>query len=264
MHDGLVISSKSNDLIKSAKRLQQKKFRDKLGLFSLEGVRIVEEALMTSFVEYMLFTRSLLNDSRGNDLLLKAKKRGIKTLECTDSVFKELSDTVNSQGVLAIVKKPLWVDIPKGLLLIADEIQDPGNMGTMFRTAVGAGVDGLIIGPGSVDPYNPKVVRSSMGAIFHLPHWFLDHDEIFKLIQERSINLVVTDLVGSEDYSSVSYPSNMALVIGNEGRGVSAVFLEKSDLKVKIPLVGSVESLNASVATGILLYEILRQRRCNN
>ncbi len=103
-----------------------------------------------------------------------------------------------------------------------------------------------------------------MGAILHLPHWSLNHDEIFGLLEKESFKIVVADLVDAVEYSTISYPSNLAVVIGNEARGVSPIFLEKSDLKVYIPLLGPVESLNASVAAGILLYEILRQRRCNN
>ncbi|HHU62403.1 MAG TPA: RNA methyltransferase [Natronincola sp.] len=259
-----VIESKTNELIKSTKRLQQKKFRDQLGLFFLEGIRIVEESLETPLVQRIFFTKVLHDDPRGKALLLKAKRQGIEIFECGEPVFRVLADTVNSQGVIAVVKKPTWSTIPRGVLLIADEIQDPGNMGTMLRTATGAGADGLIIAPGSVDPYNPKVVRSSMGAILHLPHWSLNHDEIFGLLEKESFKIVVADLVDAVEYSTISYPSNLAVVIGNEARGVSPIFLEKSDLKVYIPLLGPVESLNASVAAGILLYEILRQRRCNN
>lgn len=259
----MVITSKNNDLIKDSKRLQQKKFRDQTGLFYVEGVRIVEEALATPLVERLFFAESLRNTSRGEKLLALACEQAIPAFECTESVLAELSDTVNSQGVVAIVKKPPWDLKPQGLVLIADEIQDPGNMGTLLRTAVGAGVRSLLVVEGSVDLYNPKVLRSSMGAIFHLPHCFLKRSQVLEFLAAGQSTLVIADLVDANDYWAVEYPQNMALVIGNEARGIHEDFRQKASLRVKIPLIGCVESLNASVAAGVLLYEILRQH-CNN
>ncbi|HHY15290.1 MAG TPA: RNA methyltransferase, partial [Firmicutes bacterium] len=151
-----------------------------------------------------------------------------------------------------------------GTLLVADEIQDPGNMGTLIRTAVASGVRGLLAVEGSVDLYNPKVVRSTAGAIFHLPHWVFPRTRVLELLDSSESSVVVADLERAVDYWAVSYPQNVAVVIGNEARGVHELFRNRADLRVKIPLVGAVESLNASVASAVLLYEILRQRRCNN
>ncbi len=253
------ITSRQNEQIKWAKRLQNKKYRDQERLFCLEGVRIVEEALAIGLVQSLFFTERLLTTPRGQELLNQAQKLDISLWECTEQVLSELTDTVSSQGVVAIVGKPIWPLHPQGLLLVADEIQDPGNMGTLLRTAVGAGVQGLLVVDGCVDLYNPKVLRSSMGAILHLPHWFLSRDAILQLVASKRIALVVADLVDAEDYWAVSYPLNLAVVIGNEARGVHPSFRKHADLRVRIPLAGPVESLNASVAAGVLLYEILRQ-----
>lgn len=259
-----MITSRQNERIREVKRLQQRKFRDELGLFYVEGVRLVEEGLATPLVEQLLFSDRLLSAPRGVDLVERARELNISVLECTDGVLDELTDTVNSQGVVAVLRKPTWEKVPQGLLVVADEIQDPGNMGTLVRTAVGAGVEGILIVQGSVDLYNPKVLRSSMGAIFHLPHWFLTRTQVLAILQQNGSALVVADLVEAKDYSTVAYPQNVAVVIGNEARGVDPQFRENASVRVQIPLMGPVESLNASVAAGVLLYEILRQHRCNN
>ncbi len=255
------ITSKQNDRIRQAKQLQQRKYRDQRGLFYLEGVRIVEEALATPLVEAVFFTSRLTNTPRGQELVEKVRGQGVSAFQCQENVLAELTDTMQSQGVVAVVRKPTWTPFCTGLMLIADEIQDPGNMGTLMRTAVGAGVRGLFVVDGSVDLYNPKVLRSSMGAIFHLPHWLKTRQEILELLRENKGTLVIADLVNSENYWNVKYSKNIALVIGNEARGVHEDFREQGPLRVQIPLVGPVESLNAPVAAGVLLYEILRQQK---
>lgn len=264
MGERTIIQSRQNARIKDIRRLQQKKYRDQASLFCLEGVRLVEEALDTHLVEGLYFTERLLSLSRGANLVSQAEKQGVLVFQCAESVLSELTDTVNSQGVIAVAKKPTWSVVSEGLILVADEIQDPGNMGALMRTAVGAGVKGLFVVEGSVDLYNPKVLRSSMGAIFHLPHWFYSRQQILDLLNQTQSTLVVADLMDAADYWTVSYPQNLAVVIGNEARGVHESFCEKAALRVQIPLMGAVESLNASVAAGVLLYEILRQRRCND
>lgn len=263
MEKDAIITSRHNERIRDAKRLQQKKYRDLMGLFCLEGVRVVEEALATPYVEHLFFTQRLTESPRGSELVAWAEAKGVLTWQCSEGVLSELTDTVKSQGVVALVRKPTWPLICAGFLLIADEIQDPGNMGTLLRTAVGAGVEGLFVVEGSVDLYNPKVLRSSMGAIFHLPHWVLKRSQVIDLLRDNNSTLVIADLVEAEEYWSVSYPQNLAIVIGNEARGIHEKFRDKANIRVQIPLVGAVESLNAPVAAGVLLYEILRQRRCN-
>ena len=264
MDQELIITSKQNERIRYAKQLQKRKYRDRRGLFYLEGVRVIEEALATPFVETLFFTSRLLDTERGAALVAHAQEQQVNALECSEDVIAELTDTVQSQGVVAVVRKPFWPEFCAGVMLIADEIQDPGNMGTLLRTAVGAGVKGLFVVEGSVDLYNPKVLRSSMGAIFHLPHWVVTRHAVLDLVEQYDSTLVIADLLDSKDYWDVRYPQNMAVVIGNEARGVHQDFRDRALIRVQIPLAGSVESLNAPVAAGVLLYEILRQHRCHN
>lgn len=258
------ITSKQNTRIRNVKRLQQKKYRDAEKSFYIEGVRLVEEALISSSVECLFFSQRLLADKRGTQLIKNAQTQNIATFACTDDVLAEITETVHSQGVVAVVKKTDYESLPQGTLVVADSLQDPGNMGTLLRTALAAGVKGLYIVEGSVDLYNPKVLRSSMGAIFHLPHLILPREEILQRLIQQQVTIVVADLVEAEDFNTVEYPENLALVIGNEAHGLHERFRKQADLRVKIPLVGPVESLNASVAAGVLLYEILRQQRCKD
>ena len=262
MTGGMKIVSRQNERIREAKKLAQKKYRDQMGLFVAEGVRLVEEALEASLVEQLFFAQRLLSSSRGQDLVQRAQARAVQVWECTDAVLSELTDTVHSQGVAAVVRKPSWPPPSCGMVVIADEIQDPGNMGALLRTAAAAGAQGLLVVKGSVDVYSPKVLRASMGAVFHLPHWMMERREVLEFLGSRETALVVADLEDAEDFWAVTYPRDLAVVIGNEGRGGHPSFRERADLVVRIPLAGQVESLNASVAAGVLLYEILRQHRC--
>lgn len=255
-----LISSKNNEQIKWLKKLRQRKFRDQENAYYVEGVRLTEEAVRSGLVTRLYFTSRLLTSERGERLLKQAQAHNVSIVECTESVFSEIADTVNTQGVLAVVKKQGWPLTLEGLLVVADEIQDPGNMGTLCRTAAAAGASGIIVTTGSVDPYNPKAVRSSMGGIFHLPVWLIDAAEAVQALQKNNVPIVAADLEQAVDYFSVTFPETMALVIGNEARGVSELMRANAQMRVKIPLLGAVESLNASVAAGILLYEIVRQR----
>lgn len=264
MGQDVMIVSKQNERIREAKRLNQKKYRDQRDMFRVEGVRLVEEALATPLVQEFFYTERLLTTGRGQELVTLAQTQGVQVFRCSESVLSELTDTVNSQGVVCTVRKPKWSVASEGLLLIADEIQDPGNMGTLLRTAVAAGVKGLIGVEGSVDIYNSKVLRASMGAVFHLPHKYMQRDQVLDFLETNNLSLVVADLEDAHNFWEVRYPQNLAVVIGNEARGVHTDFLDGANLKVKIPLVGQIESLNASVAAGVLLYEILRQHRCYN
>lgn len=261
------ITSVQNPLIKRLHQLQTKKMRDESGTYLVEGVHLVEEALRTSQqIETLLFDEEAGLDRQVAALLAGREVRVIAT---TSQVIEKLAETKSPQGIIAEVKKhsyewEMWWSSKKQhefLLLILDEIQDPGNLGTIIRTADAAGIDGLILCGGNVDLYNGKVVRSTMGSLFRVPVFSMDKASVVEQIRKAGGRLLVTSLgESSKSYDAPIYHGPIAIVIGNEGRGVSAELLNQATETVHIPLFGQAESLNAAVATGIILYEAQRQR----
>jgi TrmH family RNA methyltransferase len=201
-------------------------------------VRLVEEALEASLVNSSFSPSACSVPDRGKILCREPTARAVQVWECSEAVLDELTDTVHAQGVAAIARKPSWPAPAEGLLVIADEIQDPGNMGTLLRTAVAVGVQGLLAVKGSVDLYSPKVVRASMGAVFQLPHWMAERGDILDLLQSRGISIAVTQLEDAENFWDVAYPPSVAVVIGNEARGVHPSFRERAAFAVRIPSWG--------------------------
>lgn len=264
----VAIASKQNERIKQIRKLYTRKFRKSEGLFVAEGIRLVEELVKTLMVEQVFFAESFIVNPRGQALLKTVHKAGIPSFSCTEEVFSHVCDTKNAQGVLAVVRKPEpcldWShqgNRPQDFILIVDQVQDPGNLGTILRTAVAAGVTGIWIIGSTVDVFSPKVIRSSMGSIFHLPYVTLTTQECLTKCQELGLKLIATDVHGGvEHYNCSLLVDAMALVVGNEGNGVSPLLLEHSDQRIYIPLANDVESLNVAVATAVLLYETVRQR----
>jgi TrmH family RNA methyltransferase len=187
-------------------------------------------------------------------------------LRLKNSLFKNLSETVNSQGILAVIESinvPLSkVNLDKNpFIVVLDAIQDPGNMGTIIRTAAAAKSDAIILTHGSVELYNPKVIRSTMGSLFQVPIVHrLDDNKLIKWLQVHRINIVVADLHSEEYHYSADLRKPLALVIGNENKGPGLMWKRAARKIVKIPIPGMTESLNAAVAAGILIYEVVRQR----
>lgn len=258
------VSSKENKFIKMARQLNQKKVRDKTGLFLLEGIRSLEDIGRSNYeIEAILINSSFKEKDASEDLLSKFKT--VPILEVEDKVFKEISLTETTQGVLLIVHKKQFIlesvlDNEPKIIVIADGIQDPGNLGTILRTSAAAGTSALLVTRGCVDVYNPKVVRASMGGIFFLPVINVDNlESLITLLNIKGYKLVVADLEGKQMYYDAELKEPVALIIGNENNGPSELFKEKSDLVVKIPMLGKVESLNAGVAAGVLIYETIRQ-----
>ncbi|MGC5326333.1 TrmH family RNA methyltransferase [Brevibacillus sp. SYSU BS000544] len=263
------ITSLQNPLVKRLHQLHQKKERDASGTYLIEGIHLVEEALRTSQdVVTLLFDQEQMADKTIINLLSNVQA-DTKLIATTPQVIEKLSDTKSPQGVIAEVHKQFlqwqkWWSTTKErdfLLLVLDEIQDPGNLGTMLRTADAAGVDGVILCGGNVDLYNGKVVRSTMGSLFRIPVFTIDGATAGNEILSAGGQLLVTSLgESSKSYDSPIYHGKIAIVIGNEGRGVSREMLANATETVHIPLYGGAESLNAAVATGIMLYEAKRQR----
>ncbi|WP_257346504.1 TrmH family RNA methyltransferase [Pseudalkalibacillus decolorationis] len=244
------ITSPKNGRVKEWKKLNSKKGREKANAYLIEGPHLVEEALLHHAAISNLITdesfRIPTNWHTGD----------ITTWVVTSSVIKELSDTESPQGVIAIVeieKKPFEIN-PQGTYLLIDGIQDPGNLGTIIRTADSAGVDGIILGPGTVDLHNSKVLRSTQGSLFHIA---VITDQLEKWIdrfQREDVIVYGTSLQGGVPYTNENIPHGFALLLGNEANGVTTELLKKTNKNLFVPIYGKAESLNVAVAAGILLY----------
>jgi TrmH family RNA methyltransferase len=236
--------------------------RREAGAFVVEGVRLVEEAQAAGWpVELVLASPEL--SPRGRQVVDELAHRGAPVEEVSPAVMKSAAGTENPQGVLAVVgSKTLPLPSQPDFLLLLDGMRDPGNLGTILRTAVAAGVQGVLLPPGNADPFAPKVVRSAMGAHFHLPVLRWEWDQIERLLnrERRDLKLFLAEVSGGHDYTQVDFRSPLALIIGGEAEGAGPEARALLPERVHIPMPGKAESLNAAIATGILLFEVLRQR----
>ncbi|MBR6223716.1 MAG: RNA methyltransferase [Lachnospiraceae bacterium] len=254
-----MISSSSNQQIKNIEKIKKSaRERRKQGLYIVEGIRMFSEIPLES-LDSCYVTEDFYND---NQSLFAGKQYEL----VSESVFKAISDTETPQGVLALVKmKDRTVDsLISGektpLLVILENLQDPGNLGTILRTAEAAGATGIIMSKDTVDIYNPKVVRATMGSIFRVP--FAIADDIYETMGElknAGIRLYAAHLKG-RDFYEYDLRSASAFMIGNEGNGLTEKATTMADHLIKIPMCGNVESLNAATATTVIAYEALRQR----
>lgn len=185
----------------------------------------------------------------------------------SDEVFSKMSDTVTPQGILCVLSQmehnlEVMLSKEKGTYLVLEDIQDPGNLGTMLRTGEGAEVDGIILSKGCVDIYNPKVIRSTMGSVYRVPFCYVeDLPAVVRLMNKRNISTYAAHLEGQKYYDECEYIRQSAFLIGNEGNGLSEEISGLASCRIKIPMGGQVESLNAAVSASILLYEAYRQKR---
>jgi len=263
-----VIHSLHNPRVKALASLKSRKGRLQTGRFLVEGVHLVAEALKSAAAVPTV----VYDAERGipaEIMPLLADRPDTALLACAPSVVAKLSETQTPQGILAEVAQrrldwESWWSRQTDrdcLLLLLDEIQDPGNLGTMLRTAEAAGVDAVVIGRGSVDLYNGKTVRATMGALFRLNVFVAELAPLMEQIARAGGKLLVTSLdARSQPYDAPLYAGPVAIVIGNEARGVSPEVRQRATACVHIPLYGRAESLNAAVAAGIMLYEARRQR----
>ena len=232
-----------------------------------EGIRSVGQALEAGApIAEVIYSAGVFRLPGGGELMDRVFKAGLRTVEISESLFKHISDTENPQTVMAVIdiKERTMGDLPESqdlLLVIADAIQDPGNLGTIIRTADAAGAKAVILLKGTADPYSPKVVRSTMGALFSIPVITQDDAaELFDRLRERGVRLIAASPEGGIAYWDADFSGSIAIIIGNEAKGISETVRECSDLCVALPMYGRAESLNAAVACGILLYKALEQR----
>ena len=256
-----MISSTSNSQVKEiVKLLSNARARNKSGTFVVEGIRMFVEIPDDRHVKTYV-SKSFLDDVSG-DVEKLILNRSYEVVD--DNVFKQMSDTITPQGIMSIVKKNDTViqDILGGrTYIILENLQDPGNLGTILRTAEGAGVAGIIMNRGTVDIFNPKVVRSTMGAIFRVPFVYVDDfDNAVKDMKQQGIKIYAAHLDGKTTYSDADYTKASAFMIGNEGNGLTEQAAALADELIIIPMAGKVESLNAANAATILMYEAFRQK----
>ena len=264
-----MITSSSNGRIKWVMSLLEKaKIRRKEEQFVAEGMKMFLEA-PRELIREVYVSQDLLNNSNDSDLVLKTKEKlkDVPYEVVSSEVFRKMSDTVTPQGILSVIRfiayerKDLLTQ-SSPLLLILENIQDPGNMGTIFRTAEGAGVNGIILSKDCVDIYNPKVIRSTMGSIYRVPFLVVnDLYEEMNSLQEEGVILYAAALKDSFEYDAFDYRTPTAFLIGNEGNGLKDETVLACNNTIRIPMEGMVESLNAGVAASILSYEAYRQRR---
>ncbi len=258
--------SLQNEQVKQVVNLQRRKGREGARQFVVEGRRFVEEALKRGAKILRVFICPQREQPEWGPLLEQLRSQQIPIEEIDERLLHKISLTVEPQGILAVVHQPCfsWEDFqvdPQTVLLIIDGVQDPGNLGTILRTALAAGVRQVCLTRGTVDLYNDKVLRSTMGAVFSLIILLdLTVQEIIDYCSSRALRLVTADLEGEVMYGSERLKLPLALVVGNEGKGPSEAFCALSQQRLRIPMSHGVESLNVAMATGILLYEIVRLR----
>ena len=246
-----MITSKTNPHIKQVKQLlSSAKARKESGLFVVEGDRMVSEVPVES-IRYLYVSES---HEKEFDL-----SRFPRYETVGDEAFKFMADTVNPQGVLAVLKQPSYsADAllkagPDSLYLILDDVRDPGNLGTMIRTAEAAGVSAVIMSPGCADIFNPKVIRSTMGSIFRMPFVTAELVPAIEKLKKSGVTVYGAAMDGAVSFKDVDYKGSSAFVIGNEANGISDEVLSSVSMKIKIPMAGKVESLNAAISAAVLL-----------
>ena len=254
------IRSKDNKIWKRCEQLTMRKYRDRSGLYLIEGENLLDEAIRNHVrIETVLVRedcqKALPPEAADKAFLLDAR------------LFDKLAQTVTSQGILAVVakaevRKEDFIGLPGSNFIVLDRLQDPGNIGTILRTADAAGYRLAILMKGTADVYAPKVVRAATGSLFRMPVVSMaSTEELVEFTRAAGKKLTATCLDAQRCYYDEDLTHDIALVIGNEGSGVAPALIESSELRIKIPRQGNIESLNAAVAAGVLMYEAMRGKR---
>ena len=258
-----IISSKDNELIKHIKKLKDKKYRDINKEFIIEGIKLIKEAIdEKADIKQIVICDNCQNVSNiPKDLMYEIAK--YECVYVTEKIFSSITDVNAPQGMLAIIginNSQIQIDYSQDIIVALDDIQDPGNLGTILRTIDSVGLNQVLVSKGTADCYNSKVVRSTMGAIFRVSIIECENlEKTLKEMKKHKFDLVVTSLQTDNSVYDLKF-NKKVIVIGNEANGVEQSIQNISDIKVKIPMMGKTESLNASVATGVILYEYVRQR----
>lgn len=257
-----IITSKDNENIKNIKKLKERKYRDLNNEYIIEGIKIIKEAIneKANIKKIIVCEECLANNLLDDKLLYEIAK--YDCIYVTKKIFETITDVSNPQGILAIVEKnnKREINYKEDIIIALDGIQDPGNLGTILRTIDSANLTQIIVSKDTVDAYNQKVVRSTMGAIFRINIVEVENlKETLKNIKKHKYKIMCTDLSANKNIYEADYNKKI-LVIGNEANGVTQEVLELADEKIIIPMLGKTESLNASVATSIIVYEYIRRK----
>ena len=255
------IQSKDNKTIKHIISLQQRKYRQKFGEYTVEGIRAVTDIGKKDFLRSIL-----IRESKRSELepLVQKGFTVSSVYVVQDPIFDKIEHSVNGQGILGIAKKCVndlhSFIVEDGLYVALDGVQDPGNLGTIIRTAVAAGAKGIFLLKGTVDPYNEKCVRSTMSALCNIPIFEdVTLSEFYDFIKDNTIKTYVTSLENAKPYHNISYPKRTMIILGNEGNGVSREIIEMCDQAITIPMYGDIESLNVSIAAALCMYKVREQ-----
>ena len=255
------IQSKDNKTIKHIISLQQRKYRQKFGEYTVEGIRAV-----TDIGKKDCLRSILIRESKRSELepLVEKGLTVSSVYIVQDPIFDKIEHSVNGQGILGIAKKCVndlhSFIVEDGLYVALDGVQDPGNLGTIIRTAVAAGAKGIFLLKGTVDPYNEKCVRSTMSALSNIPIFEdVTLSEFYDFIKDNTIKTYVTSLENAKPYHTISYAKRTMIILGNEGNGVSREIIEMCDQAITIPMYGDIESLNVSIAAALCMYKVREQ-----
>lgn len=261
-----MITSTSNARVKRLVNLKKKrKSRDEEKVFLVEGIRMFREVPVKQLEEVCVSESFYKKERDTVELVLKGSE--VRPEVLSDTVFDYVSDTKTPQGVLCVVRQMEYSleEVTAGecpMIMVLDHLQDPGNLGTILRTAEGAGVTGILMDQECVDVYNPKTIRSTMGSVYRMPFCYVeDLKEGICCLKKSGIHTYAAHLEGSQNYEKEDYRKPCAFLIGNEGNGLRKEIADLADIYIKIPMKGQVESLNAAIAASVLMFEAARQRR---
>ncbi|MYL39021.1 TrmH family RNA methyltransferase [Halobacillus litoralis] len=242
-----MLTSLQNAKVKNWKKLHKRKYRNQTGTFLVEGFHLVEEVMKSGWTVKELIVREETEVTLPDDIPYTIVSR---------DVFAAVAETETPQGIAAVVAKEDYTFTPGSLTLMLDAVQDPGNIGTLIRTADAAGFDQVIVGTGSVDIFNDKVIRASQGSLFHLPVLTGDLTDYVGGLKDQGVEIWASTLENAASYKDLPIPEKAALVVGNEGSGISEELVEAADQQVYIPIYGQAESLNAAIAGAVLMYHL--------
>lgn len=257
------ITSKDNELIKHIRKLKDKKYRDESNEYVVEGVKLVEEAVKENakIKQIIVCEDTTRTYEIPTHIMLEIAR--YECISVSDKIFNIITQVTNPQGIMAIIEKnaqDAQIDYSQDIIVVLDDVQDPGNLGTILRTVDSIGLNQIIVSKGTADAFNSKVVRSTMGAIFRIKIIEVENlAQAIKEMRKHHFKLMVTSLQTKNSIYDIDFNKKI-IVIGNEANGVSKEIQDMADEKAKIPMLGRTESLNASVAAGVVMYEYVRQK----